>query len=255
MLTYLLVFLALLDFSGEKSLKIDGKKARLELVLGGDVKITPVWSKTLRVSYTLPDRLAKYFLIEQRNDTVRIGFTDSLKVRTFNQLKEIKDTLKFEIELPMLVLLDLEIISGLSYSEIELGGLKLTNFSFGLGAGEAHIKFSKPNRTTMDKFEIGTGASKVKIYKLGNANFTKGEIDCGAASLSIDIGGKWKEEAALYINSGLASINLKAPRTLPFNIIKEGIVNPGLSEVKVKNPKLTIYFTGAFNLINYEFYE
>jgi len=255
MLAYLFTILTLLSFSGEKSIKFKGDNAKIEIRLAGNLKIAPVKGKTLTISYTIPDSLTRYFSIEKENNKVRIAFTDSFKIKNLKHLKELRDTLEFRIEMPEEVILDLEVGGGLLRNEMELGGLKLKSFTLEYGAGTAHVKFSKPNNIVMEQFEVSAGASKIEIYKLGNANFTKGEINCGVSSVTIDLGGKWKEKAALYISSGLASINLKAPRGLAFNVIKEGVLNPGLGEIKTKNPKFTIYFEGAINALNYEVYE
>jgi len=255
MLVYLFSILTLLNFSGKKSIKFKEDNAKIEIFLAGNLKIVPVRGENLMVSYTIPDSLTQYFPIEKEKNLVKIAFTDSFKIKNLKHLKELKDTMEFLIELPQGVTLDLEIGGGLLRSEMELGGLRLRNFTLEYGAGAAYVKFSKPNGIIMDRFEVSTGASKIEIYKLGNANFVKGEINCGVSSVTLDLDGKWKEKAALYISSGLASINLKAPRDLAFNVVKEGVLNPGLGEIKTKNPKFTIYFEGAFNALNYEVYE
>jgi len=254
MLVYILSILTLLNFSGKESIKLDDN-VKVEIFLAGKVMVVPTQGEELKVSYMIPDSLSKFFSVEEEDSLVRVSFSESLKINTFKQLKRLKDTLEFLVELPQDVILNLEIGGGALKGDIELGGLKLKTLIMEYGAGKVLVKFSRPNKIVMDYLEVSTGASKVEISMLGNANFVKGEINCGAASLNIDLGGKWKEEAVLYINSGLASITLQAPKDLAFNVIKEGIVNPGLGEVKTKNPKFTIYFTGAFNALNYEVYE
>ena len=254
MLVYMLSILTLLNFSGKESVKLNDN-VKVEIFLAGKLMVVPIPGEELRVSYMVPDSLSKFFSIKKEDNLVRISFSDSFKIKTLKQLKHLKDTVEFFIELPQDVIMNLEIGGGALKSDIELGGLRLKKLILEYGAGKVHVKFSEPNRIVMDYLEVSVGASKIEFSMLGNANFVKGEINCGAASLNIDLGGKWKEEAVLYINSGLASITLQAPKDLAFNVIKEGIVNPGLGEVRTKNPKFTIYFEGAFNAFNYEVYE
>jgi len=90
-------------------------------------------------------------------------------------------------------------------TQIELGGLPVTNLDVKLGAGQATFGWSRPNPQEMQSFTLKTGAADILLSGLGNSNARKVDIDGGAATVKVDFGGALRRDMDASIRTGMAT--------------------------------------------------
>jgi hypothetical protein len=105
----------------------------------------------------------------------------------------------------------LVIEAGAYKSELELGGLSLTNLTIKDGASDVDLSFAEPNLVEMSQFSYTTGASDVKMTGLGNANFNTFIFNSGAGNYTLDFSGELQQDATASIDTGLSDITLVIP--------------------------------------------
>ncbi len=105
---------------------------------------------------------------------------------------------------------------GAGTSEIELGGLSMTDATVRGGASETKIRFSQPNRVACRRFSLEVGAIDLETEKLGNARCERIELKGAAGSVVLDLTGQWTEGATsdVDIAIGLGSVTLRLPENV-----------------------------------------
>ena len=98
-------------------------------------------------------------------------------------------TAELEIELPRdaTIRADCRIKAG--EVEMQLGGLRLADFSMSVMAGEVNVDFDEPNRVEMTKLKLNTRIGESNFRRLGNARFRDADINGGIGEMTIDFGG------------------------------------------------------------------
>jgi hypothetical protein len=98
-------------------------------------------------------------------------------------------TAELEIELPRdaTIRADCRIKAG--EVNMQLGGLRLTDFALSVTAGEVHVDFDQPNRVEMKSLELNTRIGESKFRRLGNARFQDAGINGGIGEMTIDFTG------------------------------------------------------------------
>ncbi|TFH64449.1 MAG: hypothetical protein E4G91_05780 [Candidatus Zixiibacteriota bacterium] len=100
---------------------------------------------------------------------------------------------------------------GAAKATLDLGGLSVSELVFDVGAADARIDFSTPNKTTLNYFKISAGACDLKMNDLGNARFDRLEFDGGVGSFRLDFSGDFDYRADARIEVGLGSIHIIIP--------------------------------------------
>jgi hypothetical protein len=116
----------------------------------------------------------------------------------------------------------LHINGGAFEGRAELGGLSLTRLDVSSGASDLEIRFSKPNRVTMESISVNAGASSLGLEGLGNARFQELRFQGGAGEFRFDFSGDMTEDARATIEAGLASVELVVPQSLNARIQVDG---------------------------------
>lgn len=73
--------------------------------------------------------------------------------------------------------------------EMQLGGLRLADFSMSVMAGEVNVDFDEPNRVEMDRLKLNTRIGESNFRRLGNARFRDADINGGIGEMTIDFSG------------------------------------------------------------------
>jgi hypothetical protein len=100
---------------------------------------------------------------------------------------------------------------GAAKATLDLGGLSVSELQFDVGASDARINFSTPNKTTLNYFKISAGACDLKMNDIGNARFDRLEFDGGVGSFRLDFSGSFDYRADARIEVGLGSIHIIIP--------------------------------------------
>ena len=108
--------------------------------------------------------------------------------------------------------LALDLALGAANSEVELGGLRITNLRVKTGASRAVIRFSQPNPVRCELATIGAGAAEVSVLGLGNSRCDNIQFEGGVGKVLLDFGGAWKSSSRVEVKMALGEVTLRLPR-------------------------------------------
>jgi hypothetical protein len=141
---------------------------------------------------------------------------------------------ELEIELARGIPMDLDLEFGAVRADIDLGGLALTDLDLSTGASESTVDVSEPNPSTMGSARFEVGAAEFTARGLGNLNAERIEVDAGVGELTLWLDGRWQRDAALALNMGLGSLELRIPEGLGVRLRKDSFLTSLDSEGLVK---------------------
>lgn len=112
------------------------------------------------------------------------------------------------------VALDLDLEFGAMRADIELGGLSLSGLTLSTGASESTVRVSSPNPVPMERARIEAGAARFGASSLGNLNAERIQVEAGLGEMTLSFDGEWQRDAAVDIDMGVGSLDLRFPRGL-----------------------------------------
>lgn len=116
----------------------------------------------------------------------------------------------------------LSLTVGASKSEIELGGLALTELSITQGASEFELEFSELNSEQMSSLEFVGGASNAELKGLANANVEEVLFTGGAGKYTLEFDGELQQDLRVEIEAGLGAVVIIVPDGVPAELEYEG---------------------------------
>ena len=125
---------------------------------------------------------------------------------------------EWTVELGTRVPIDLDLGLAACNAEVELGGVALRRAHVSLAAGEATLRFSRPNPRELDRLELEVGAGTIHVHDLGNARCRSISVEASAGSFDLDCDGAWPESALMHIEAGMGGVQLTVPRDLSVHI-------------------------------------
>jgi hypothetical protein len=108
----------------------------------------------------------------------------------------------------------LELQSGASDMNVDLGGLPLSRLLVKAGAGRLAIDFGATNPTAMTLMELSAGAGAFSATHLANAGFAALRVGTGVAACALTFDGELARDASVRIDAGLGSVDLFIPTKL-----------------------------------------
>lgn len=145
-----------------------------------------------------------------QTDGASVRITSNKNFTAFRKFKSPVLDLKISTRRPFALMLDL---GASEHTQIDLGGLPITELDAKIGAGQVTLDFSQPNPQEMDSFAFKAGAAELALKALANSGARKIDLDSGAASLTIDFGGQLKRDLEAGIRTGMASTEIIVPKT------------------------------------------
>lgn len=145
-----------------------------------------------------------------QTDGANVRITSSKNVTAFRKFKAPVLELKVSTRRPFAVSMDL---GASDQTQVDLGGIPITEADIKIGAGQAKFDFSTPNPHEMDAFTFKAGAADLSLTGLGNSGARKIDIDGGAASVILDFGGRLLRDLDAGIRTGMASAEVIVPKT------------------------------------------
>ena len=110
---------------------------------------------------------------------------------------------------------ELVIKTGVSRSNLSLGGLPLTKLRIGSGVGQCITQFDVPNPEVMQLMRIESGAGQTEIYGILNANPREVRISGGVGEVKLDFTGKPLEnDVHVRVEGGVGSFELDIPKDI-----------------------------------------
>lgn len=118
----------------------------------------------------------------------------------------------------------LQVMVGAAESELDLGGVPLTELTLHTGASETRLRFDEPNPTRMERLELRVGAADFKVEGLGNARFDSFDFAGGVGDVMLDFTGQWEGDATARVKLTLGSLTIRLPADIGVRITKSTLL-------------------------------
>lgn len=158
------------------------------------------------------ERLKYDYFFTSQGDRGEFRFTTETGGKSLSDLEGRESN--WQIEFGGDVDLQLKASVGAAKSEIDAGGLKLSRLDLEIGAADARIDFSAPNKTNLDNFTVEAGACKLQIINIGNSRFRRLQFDGGVGKFILDFSGQFDYRAEAKVTVGMGALTLIVPRGL-----------------------------------------
>ena len=174
-----------------------------------------------------------------------------------------QDPQEMELSLARGVSMNLDMEFGAVRADLDLGGMLLRRLDLSTGASESQVEISEPNAMRMTSAGFKVGAADFQVGNLGNLNAERITVDAGVGRVVLDFGGDWQGDAAVAVDMGLGSLELRFPQGLGVQLVRntfltsldsEGLVKRGNSYFSVDwdeaEHRVTVNVDAAFGSIN-----
>jgi hypothetical protein len=178
----------------------------------------------LRLHAAGPDRLVEG-TYDDPTGTLPLTVTQEYGVVRISQQTRLSDVRGFKAAAPTLDVglgtgrpLSLQLATGASDVQIDLGGLTLRRVAVRLGAGSAAIGFSAPVGDEFERFDCEAGAASVTISGLGHASPEQATVVGGAASYDLSFDGPPRRDLQAKVTTAGANVVLRLPAQTPARV-------------------------------------
>ena len=112
---------------------------------------------------------------------------------------------------------DLYLSTDISAGDIhmDLGGLRLKEFSFTNFAGEVELCFDEPNQVVMSQLNINAKIGEGSYLGLGNARFQRADINAGIGEIEVDFSGRLEPGARAKVDLDIGEATVIVPENHP----------------------------------------
>ena len=123
------------------------------------------------------------------------------------------DDLKGEVYLELPRGVDILFDSKIKAGEIilEMGGLRVREFSMTNWAGEVEVRFDEPNPVEMDFLNINVKIGEARFYELGNARFKEADINGGIGQIDVDFTGELLADSRAKVDLDIGEATVTLP--------------------------------------------
>lgn len=110
--------------------------------------------------------------------------------------------------------LDLSLRVSMGESEIDLGGLALSDLDLELSMGNHQLDFATPLATPLRRVRLQTSMGNVSVEHLGNARAQSIDATGSMGNLTADLGGAWPkgDPAELSFTHSMGELTVRVPR-------------------------------------------
>ena len=203
------------DFSASRQLHGETRlTARIEYG-AGTLRVAPASGTDLYrlvMSYD-GERYTPLSTFDAGSGTVRLGLTGAgaggFHIGSRRQLEQTAF-----VTLSPSVGLDLSLELGAVESDIELGGLQLTDLRLSTGASRTTLRFSRPNAARCGQATLSAGAADMSVLGLGNSRCRSVRFEGGVGKILLDLTGAWPSDARVSVQMAVGALTLRLPRDL-----------------------------------------
>ncbi|MFI5251767.1 MAG: hypothetical protein ACHQQQ_04960 [Bacteroidota bacterium] len=110
---------------------------------------------------------------------------------------------------------------GLGKGDINMTDLDVKDFSLSTGASSVKLKFTKPNKETIEDMNLEAGVSKFTAEGLCYARFHHLRFEGGVGSYTLDFGGDLDREVDADLEVGLGTLTIVIPENIGAKIYYE----------------------------------
>lgn len=112
----------------------------------------------------------------------------------------------------------LQVETGASEVELQLGGVPLRGLDVKAGAGKLEVNVDRPNPTEADEVSLRIGAGGLETSGLGNLAAERLRADGGAASLALDLTGELRRPMDVTASAGMSGVRITVPGDRPVRV-------------------------------------
>ena len=139
--------------------------------------------------------------------------------------------------------------------KMELGDLRIKEFTLVNWAGEVEVRFREPNQIPMDFLDVNAKVGELTLIKLGNARFRSADINGGIGEIDIDFTGDLEPDSRAKVDLDIGEASILLPRDYGVRMSIGG----GLSFLSQKNidrdftQRGRVYYNDNYELVNDKF--
>jgi hypothetical protein len=189
----------------------------------GNLRITPAEAPTLykmELRYN-EEAFEPVVSFDQNRHVLRLGVRSPESRHNMDMQQGSTATIGLSREVPI----DLDLEFGAGKATIELGDLSLQRLSVSTGASETAISFASPNRIQAERVDIEAGAASLRVTGLGNTRAAQIDFQGGVGATVLDFSGAWERNAAISVQMGVGSIQLRLPRGEGIRVDRESFLS------------------------------
>jgi hypothetical protein len=107
--------------------------------------------------------------------------------------------------------LAIDVRAGAAETDLNLGGLPITNLSVSSGASDMRVRFDQLNPVRMKNMTLSTGAASVQADQLGNANVEEIVVRASVGEMELDFSGSGTGQTELRTEVTLGTVTIHVP--------------------------------------------
>jgi hypothetical protein len=128
-------------------------------------------------------------------------------------------TLRLNDKVPI----DLDLVTGVSESNLDLGGLQLRRIRLKGGVGKTEVTFDKPSSEKLKSLDVESGVGELVMHGLGNTQVESLRLQGGIGRTELDFtGDSGTTNSDTTIKVGVGEVRLIIPRDASVEIQAEG---------------------------------
>jgi hypothetical protein len=124
---------------------------------------------------------------------------------------------------------------------MQMGGLRLQEFSVRQWVGELEIRFDEPNQITMDLLDVDAKIGETRLIRLGNARFNRADINGGIGEIQVDFSGDFVSGSKAKVDLDIGEALIQLPEDAGIRMQVRG----GLSFLSEKNIERSLIQKGG----------
>jgi hypothetical protein len=182
----------------------------INIDIGGRIKVNPGEDRLLEgtIEYDLPEWKPR---IETQGNLVKLRQGEGWRGRVWRTPKN-----RWDVKLGKKKPYSLEVKSGVSHGEWNLGGLPLTELVFNTGVGDNIITFKEENPVEMKRMRMTAGVGQLGVEKLLNAGFRDMKIKGGVGDTKLSFtGAPLKHDIYIKIEGGVGGVSVEVDEATP----------------------------------------
>ena len=109
-------------------------------------------------------------------------------------------------------------------SDLELGGLSITQVALELGAGEHSLSFEEPTSEPLELVQLAAFMGSLRVSGLGNASPEKIRLTSRAGETHIDLRGAWRGNGDVGIRCGVGECQVRVPDDVGLDILRAHVL-------------------------------
>jgi hypothetical protein len=128
------------------------------------------------------------------------------------------------VEFPGSVDLALDVTMGAAEGNLDLGGLRLSEFDLATGASRTTVSFARPNAGSCRSASVSAGAGELEVTGAGNSGCRVWRFNGGVGAMTIDLGGAWPADPRMVFSMAFGGVTLVAPKDLGIRVRMRGFL-------------------------------